>query len=126
MHKHWLVAFVVGSFGVGSGCGTVDRQPGGPTQLEGISPSGAVMGQKGKIRVFFSNPLGADIDVALSSGSPEIATVPDHVTVPAGAVSADAEYTAVSPGLAVFEATSGDETVTSTANVVDMLRLQTA
>ncbi|MEO7731818.1 MAG: hypothetical protein ABIY55_12650, partial [Kofleriaceae bacterium] len=116
---------MIGGGVAAAGCGAIGDSPGGPSSLSGILASGAVMGQEGKLRVTFSNPVGAATDVMLSSESPATATVPDHVTVAAGAVSADIAYTAIAPGLAVFRATAGDDAQSTTTTVVDMLRINT-
>lgn len=81
------------------------------------------MGQKGRIRVTFSNPVATGTDVMLTSGSTATATVPDHITVPAGAVSAEAPYMGVAPGSVVFRATAAGETQVTTTTVVDILRV---
>jgi|GEM_PF-3022627 len=117
------VAWVIGGVVAAGGCGTIGDSPGGPSSLSSITASGAVMGQQGHIRVAFSNPVGHATDVMLSSASPGTATVPDHVTVEAGAVSADIAYSAVVPGIAVFRATAGDDTQSTTATIVDSLHV---
>ncbi|HEX8108645.1 MAG TPA: hypothetical protein VF516_13015, partial [Kofleriaceae bacterium] len=66
---------------------------------------------------------GKATDVKLTSASTNIATVPDHVTVSAGASSAEIQYTSVAPGTAIFHATAGSDSVTTTAAVVDAMRV---
>lgn len=120
MRKLCYACLVV--IGVG-GCSKVDGGDGGPSQLAGLQASGAIMGQHGMVRVSFSNPVPSDVDVSLVSDAPSVAMIPDHVTVPRGAVSADVEYMGIATGTVVFAATAdGDVQVTST-RVVDELQV---
>src|SRR5262245_18635174 len=122
-----LVTLIAGSAGIAGGCNSGGGSPGdgsgsmsgppggGPSSLVSITSSGAVAHQKGRIRVTFSNPVGAATDVTLASASTASATVPDHVTLPAGAASAEVEYVAVSPGQTIFQAVSGMDTQNTSA-----------
>ncbi len=105
------------------GCGSVNGTGSGSATLSGIDASGAVMGQKGRLRIMFSNPVGSATDVKLTSSSTSIATIADHVTVPAGAVTADIDFQGVAPGEVVFEAVAGTDSQSTATNVVDMLRV---
>ncbi|MGE5187170.1 MAG: beta strand repeat-containing protein [Acidobacteriota bacterium] len=114
---------MVGIAAVMGGCGSVNGTGSGSATLSGIDASGAVMGQKGRLRIFFSNPVGSATDVKLTSSSTSIATIADKVTVPAGAVSADVDFQGVAPGEVVFEAVAGTDSQSTATNVVDMLRV---
>lgn len=124
MDKYWVVTVIVSGVAAAGACGTVDGVPSGPASLVDVFASGAVMGQPGRLRVAFSNPVGKATDVKLTSASTGIATVPDHVTVVAGASSAEIQYAPVAPGTAVFRATAGTDAQTTTATVVDAVRLE--
>jgi len=93
------------------------------TELSGVQSTGAKMGQKGKLRVTFTSPVSSDTDVTVTSLSPTIANVPQHVTVPTGALTADVEYDGIAIGQAIVTATSGAQTRSTTLSVVDDFRV---
>jgi hypothetical protein len=92
--------------------------------LLAITSTSAEVGKQGKLRVTFDNPLAGDTNVMLTSSTPSVATVGDHITVPEGAVSAELAWTAVALGSTIFYATAGSSTQVANANVVDHFTVQ--
>src|SRR5579884_4113548 len=103
MHKYVSVAVsILLSMGAVLGaCGDVSGGGSWTSSLSSIDASGAVMGQQGRLRVSLTNPANKSTDIMLTSSNPAIATIPDHVTVPYGAASADVMFTGVSSGTVV-------------------------
>ena len=88
--------------------------------------SGAVVGQHGKIRVTFSNPLGSSVDVSFSSSNPDVVHIADKASIPAGAISAEVQYDAMSLGQSFLTIESKGVLITNTATVVDSIRPSSA
>ncbi len=87
-----------------------------PAQVELQAGSSTTM------TVTISGPQSQPMAVALSSSNPQVVTVPQSVTIPAGAVSADFLVTAVAQGgpitiTATLPQAQGGATGTATANV---------
>ena len=114
--------FSITAAALAAGCGSVSNNlPREPAVLTGLQVSDAVTGQMGLMRISFSNPVENDTTVTLASSSTAVATLPASVTVLAGGLSADVQFTAVAAGTSALSATSGMESQTAAVQVVDAI-----
>jgi hypothetical protein len=90
-----------------------------PGSLVGLAVSDAEVGKQGRLRIELENPAGSITEVTLVAAVPAVAKLPDKVTIPQGALTAEVSYDAASLGTTSVSATLGDATVTGVATVVD-------
>ncbi len=104
---------------VGCGGGSSKNIGNAAVALTGVRATSAEVGKQGKLRVTFDNPVSSGTDVVLSLDQPTVATVPAHLTVPAGALSAETTYDALALGDATITATSGQIVLMTGLSVID-------
>ncbi|WP_447975230.1 RHS repeat-associated core domain-containing protein [Nitrospira sp. Kam-Ns4a] len=83
----------------------------------GPSPLTVQQGATGSLTLTLNAAQFDDSVVALSTDAPAVALIPDHVTVPAGQLSAPVPVTGLTPGLATVTATLNGTRVSATVQV---------
>ncbi len=131
-----LTLFVLATFATPiAGCGSSSSDSGGgpgdagvvlsdaATVLTQLQATGAEVGKQGKVRITFSNPVSSDVDVTLATSAPTVVTLPAHVSIPRGALSAEVTYDAGQIGTAELVAIAGTAIARASAQVVEAFKL---
>lgn len=106
-------------------CGGGGGQPAAPgePEVESLTATGAVVSQKGRLRIALRTAAAKNVEVTLASGDATVAKVPSTATVPAGARTFELDFDGIGFGTTTVTASIGSSQVFSTVSVVGALQL---
>jgi hypothetical protein len=119
-----LVCLALASLG---GCSSSSGKNVGSAVATLISAKGtsAELGKTGLLRITFDNPVAKSTDVTITTVDTANAKLPDHLTVPSGALAVEAPWTGLALGEFSLFLSSGDVTLQLFLKVVDHFQLST-